>query len=998
MLRNKERLQTEKRLNLIYCLSSGLIAFGVMVFVYFVKGNSLLGFLGGDSTVLRMDLYHQYGPLVAEVYDRITGGGSLVYSWTSGLGGGFLGNFFNYCGSPFTFLILLLGHKNMPEAIALIIQLKAVLAAACFTYYVNKSRKQPHLLSVPFGLLYAFTGYFVAYSWNIMWLDAMCVFPLVVLGIERIIDEKKPWLFIGALTYTMVTNYYMAYMVVLLCVIYFLYYYFAHYSISFKEEKKRAPEAKYAEGLVVNEAEVLPAAEAQAQAQAAEAPAAADSIDFAPEEFSLDVEDEMVTEKIEAEPEEPAPEPAKKGLRVEKGTSPRQYRFLSAGFMFAFSGFLCFMLAAFALLPVFFCLQSSSATSSSFPKMNQSFYFNLFNFLANHYAGVASTIRSSGNNIVPNVYCGVLTFLLVPFYFLSDRIRGREKVAAAVVLGVFYFSFNNNVLNFIWHGMHYPNDLPYRFSFAYSFFILVMGYKALLHITDFSKKYFVAAGFGMLAFTAVISKVGVQNVGNASMVLTMIMTFVYVLLGGLSLSVRFDRKLLAKLLACAVVFELLVGNTGVYVMQQPKSDYVSDYDDYQSVVAVAEQDDADLFYRTELAKLRARMDPSWFGYNGVSTFSSMAYERTSNLMKALGLFGNNINSYTYYPQTPIFNSIMSLKYVYDNNHLVSENDSYVKVAENEHYQAYKYRYYLPLAFSVDDDVLDWRIGPADPFAVQNDLMTAATGIGNILEEVKATDVTSSNIRDLYLSTVNSGPVFYVSKTDGAKSATVTISVDVAEDGQYYVYVGSLGLSDITVTAGADYSYKYVSSGIQPFTLDLGALKAGDKITAVYTVMESSAAANLNFCCRRLDPEKFGRAYQKILNNGTLRLTSFRDTSFEGELNVSNDDAVIFTSIPYDESWKITVDGRVLAYDHSEPAEKRFFGIFTYKPEPVSGDVFAVGQGLIGFKIDKGAHQIRFEYHAKGLKPGLALTGIGAVILAGAILVSVVRRRKNKAGA
>ena len=48
----------------------------------------------------------------------------------------------------------------MPEAIALIIQLKAVLAAVCFTYYVNKSRKQPHLLSVPFGLLYAFTGYF----------------------------------------------------------------------------------------------------------------------------------------------------------------------------------------------------------------------------------------------------------------------------------------------------------------------------------------------------------------------------------------------------------------------------------------------------------------------------------------------------------------------------------------------------------------------------------------------------------------------------------------------------------------------------------------------------------------------------------------------------------------------------------------------------------------------------------------------------------------------
>ena len=52
----------------------------------------------------------------------------------------------------------------------------------------------------------------------------------------------------------------------------------------------------------------------------------------------------------------------------------------------------------------------------------------------------------------------------------------------------------------------------------------------------------------------------------------------------------------------------------------------------------------------ELTNLRARMDPAWYHYNGVSTFSSMAYEKVSNLQSRLGMFGNFINSYTYHLQ------------------------------------------------------------------------------------------------------------------------------------------------------------------------------------------------------------------------------------------------------------------------------------------------------------------------------------------------------------
>ena len=45
----------------------------------------------------------------------------------------------------------------------------------------------------------------------------------------------------------------------------------------------------------------------------------------------------------------------------------------------------------------------------------------------------------------------------------------------------------------------------------------------------------------------------------------------------------------------------------------------------------------------------------------------MAYEKVANLQEQLGLYGNYINSYTYNPQTPVYNSMMSLKYIVDNN-------------------------------------------------------------------------------------------------------------------------------------------------------------------------------------------------------------------------------------------------------------------------------------------------------------------------------------------
>ena len=393
-----------------YIFISGGVALFIILLVYFCY--EIIPF--GDKIIYRMDLYHQYGPLFSELYDRLTTSESLIYSWNSGLGSSFLGNFYNYLSSPISFIVLLFGHKNTFEAVAAMIAIKAVLSSMSMSYYLKKSQKSNGFAIVAFGIMYAFCGYFVAYYWNVMWIDAMYILPFVVLGIEKIIEKGKCATYIIALAIAIFSNYYIGYMLCIFSCIYFIYYYFCSLN-DIKNKKSLLPESK--------------------------------------------------------------------GFFKKLSNS----FFWKSGLRFAFSSVAVGIILLFMLIPLVFVLNSSSATAGSTPDEYKS-YFSIFDFLANHLAGLEPTIRSSGEDVLPNVYCGMLTVLLIPLYLFSKRISATEKIASVVLLAIMYFSFNINFINFFWHGFHFPNDLPYRQSFMYSFILLIMAFKALKNIDEYNKK------------------------------------------------------------------------------------------------------------------------------------------------------------------------------------------------------------------------------------------------------------------------------------------------------------------------------------------------------------------------------------------------------------------------------------------------------------------------------------------------------------------------------
>ena len=62
------------------------------------------------------------------------------------------------------------------------------------------------------------------------------------------------------------------------------------------------------------------------------------------------------------------------------------------------------------------------------------------------------------------------------------------------------FSCNVNFLDYIWHGFHYPNSLPNRFTFIYIFILLTMCYEVFLVLRQYKIWQYFTAFIGSVAF------------------------------------------------------------------------------------------------------------------------------------------------------------------------------------------------------------------------------------------------------------------------------------------------------------------------------------------------------------------------------------------------------------------------------------------------------------------------------------------------------------------
>ena len=533
----------------------------------------------GDQIVLKVDLYHQYGPFHEELRSRILNHQSLFYSWEGGLGKEFYTQLAYYTTSPLSFLILLFPQGNMPEALALFILLKIAFCGAFFAYYLKESFKRNDMSIVVFGVFYAFTAFVTGYYWNVMWLDSVALFPLIALGIEKLVKEDKHLFYSITLAIVIIVNFYIAFIICIFASLYFLVMLFSNYD--WKHDKKV-----------------------------------------------------MIS------------------------------RFIKFAIVSIIGG----GISMFLTIPTALALGQTATSNTGFPKFE--IYQNVYQLITNHFIGARPVVLAR-NEDLPNVYSGVLAVMLAPLYFANKRVNKKEKIGMAALLIFMLLCSCVNTLDFLIHGLHFPSNLPHRFTFIYSFAILVMAYKAFMNIR-YAKLKNVYIFFGVFVAIIALTEFVIAPLNDEvervltdyDLVINAVLGIVYFLF--LYQIIKGQKKDISPLLGLIVVIFaecIFSTTTGIaYTGKTVREKYVGTTNGVERAIERTKELDGNDFNRTDMYRFVTINEGSLYHFKGFSQFSSLAYGNTSQLMEDLGIAATS-NSYRLYDPTPLFDSMLNLKYI-----------------------------------------------------------------------------------------------------------------------------------------------------------------------------------------------------------------------------------------------------------------------------------------------------------------------------------------------
>jgi len=677
-------------------------------------------------------------------------------------------------------------------------------------------------------------------------------------------------------------------------------------------------------------------------------------------------------------------------------------------------------MTAILTLPALSALQSTQSSVNTFP---EGFKLNIAD--TDSWIGLLDAMRQVAGNMnggisptfkegLPNLYCGVCTIILAILFLTCRRIHLRDKLCCAFLLLFFIVSFIIRQLDYIWHGFHFTNMIPYRFSFLYSFVMLYMAYRAWIHRRSFRIWQVLTAGIlsvtillfcqNMPEFLNLFTDSGpllpCDSFGNLVYNLKLIFdkgsflfyTALFLILYMVALliacnwkriprrrrqkvsllqNLRTRRNLCSRFLCAFMVLEI-VFNLFFFGYSFPPTNainYPSRKEDAEKAISVMKEREKDtLFYRAETTHSQTLNDGAINGYNGISTFTSSANVNVTRYMKGLGYGAKDTyNRYCFEESSPVANLFLNLKYMIERDgvskdHLYFEDvyqSGYVHLLENEAY--------LPLGFMVENQTVNVDFEThRNPFDIQNDLMEAATGVqGNVWNY---TGYNSLHITGDNAEITSSLPYGYCTYTTPAnQSGTVTFNYTADRQGFMCINLVLSNRNDFSVSLNGQTLYYETYSLTQ--MIAVSNVKPGD-IVEVTMYCDANESGFHEVTAAVLDDALFRRCYN-ILNSSTLELTEFSDTYVEGTIQC-NRDGLLYTSIPQDGNWVAYVDGK--------PAE-----------------IVLVGDAMCCVHLDEGTHTVTFEYQNKAFSLGWKIS-LGCLLIFIGICVGVyIHKRKKKTG-
>ncbi|MCM1284155.1 MAG: YfhO family protein [Roseburia sp.] len=784
----------------------------------------------GENCILHVDMYHQYCPFFTELLRKLQDGESLMYSWNLGLGSDFVSLYAYYLASPLNWLLLLCPRAHVIEFMTLLILVKIALSGLSFFFYLKEHygligrdgrfHKQTALPAQVFALAYALSGFVAAYSWDIMWLDCIALFPVIMVGLERLVKKGEILLYYVSLAVCIFANYYISIMICMFLVFYF----------------------------------VL--------------------------------------------------------LFVREGQSAGRWRLPALG-RFALCSTLAGGTSAVLLLPEIFVLSASGSIDGGFPGKAQ-WYFHL---IAELGRGAATAKVYTGNDHWPNLYAGAFSLMLVWLYLLNRRISWKEKLPRLCMLCFFLISFAQNQLDYIWHGMHFPQSLPARQSFLYIFLLLSVGFATVRKWKGVRRGQIVESTvFALLLLLAASVFLDEAVTAHSAYLITALLLLLYGMLLLLTKLVSAStRQLLMEFLVGIAVFELALnmGLTGFSVTS--RTDYVKKQEAYGRLLDLAKERENGGFFRVEDTGRKTKNDDALYGYASATIFSSLMNLNVSHFYQSLYMEGGK-NFYSYNGSTPLTSALLSVKYYLSDN-AMEENVFRTLVGQEDGCYLYENSYCLPPGYMVEEAVIaDWEPDMKNRAASLNALAYALGAENELLTGVVCGQETKEGITEL----------------------------TIPESGFYYAACDVCGADSLTVSRSDGWSQRY-SKTTHRYILALGDCEAKETVQIRNTVKEE-----IRFTLYRMDAQAVRQAFE-TLNRQTFTVDAVTETSVSGHIAVEQAGRLVF-AIPADEGWRVYVDGEAV------------------NPRPWQDALLAV-------ELTEGDHEVRLRYTTPWLLPGACISGL-----------------------
>ena len=649
---------------------------------------------------------------------------------------------------------------------------------------------------------------------------------------------------------------------------------------------------------------------------------------------------------------------------------------------------LALMLSAAIILSAYYSLKFGKTDYQDSP-LDPTLRFDVLELLSKLFLGSFDTVRPQGT---PEIYSGTFTLLMLPVFYMSKKVKPREKVFFTIFCLIFIASFSINTIDLIWHGFQSPNWLNYRYSFMFSFILLLMAYRGYEEYEEVSPGFMGKTVAFLMVILAIIQRtiilvryewidgkrVEVETVPGYGMVW---LSFLFLLLYLLVCVIRKRSKFLKTstvLLTVFICLEAFANSTINWVGEINDGGWAS-RGNYRQFADKIEPltDEIYLkdpgFYRMEHTVYRKSNDNFLANINGISEFSSTFNDSSVTFLKRLGFFTNK-PTIKYFSGNAVTESLLGIKYVIGSNtddtngdlpELNSVSSLYSYYTTESGYIVYENPYALPIAYAVNTAIKDFKFN--------EDEKSAFTSINSLVAAMLGKE--SCDIMETCHYTIERGGLTSIipddeggisfKKSQSDESSYFYFRVTTSRDGNVYMYLPSPYTTKASVSVNGKTVINNLYGDENNRIIDLGYYEAGTylRVELQFSHYRLYLWDTQNYFVQ-VNTEALEEMSSSLKASG-LQIESYSDTKITGTLS-TNEANTVYTTIPYDENWNVYVDGERV-------------------------DILKLGDATFGFDVSAGEHRIEMKYVHKQFWTGAAISIVGIAIF---VLLCIFEKKRK----